>query len=114
MTFDEFKNKNYKDHKLVEYTADRDGDLSVRQISSSLKTWYMAFSMKEEYDKEPFFCSEKLEVDEKLEVTEQLAAVVQSKEFMLQLCDDLFSNIETEVLETLSDRMAINCINSEE
>lgn len=99
-TFEEFKEKYYKKHKLVEFNIDKDHSVGLRSIGNAFGNWVNFFTEKEENI--DLSTIGKPLSDARFEFTEKVVKLLNTPEFI----DKLEQMISTEVLDQYFDALA--------
>lgn len=100
-TFEEFKEKYYKKHKLVEYNIDKEKNVGLRSIGNAFGNWVNFFSTKED-NMELNAIGKPVISDARFEMTERIVQLLNTPEFV----EKLENLISTEVLDQYFDALS--------
>jgi len=107
MTFEEFKDKYYKDYKLQEFTVDKDENLGYEQIAGSVSNWMQILSgdagrsdsVLESYSNE--------QVRAQVELAQDMLHLLKSEKFVEKLKTYVSEELVGEVYENIQGRMSM-------
>mmetsp|Transcript_56124 Transcript_56124/g.64400 ORF Transcript_56124/g.64400 Transcript_56124/m.64400 type:complete len:361 (+) Transcript_56124:29-1111(+) len=100
-TFEEFKERYYKKHKLVEFNIDKDNSVGLRSLGNAVGNWVNVFKQKEE-SLELTAIGKPALADARFEFTEKLVKLLNTPE-MVEKLEQMISN---EVLDQYFDALA--------
>lgn len=110
MTFEEFKDRFYKDYNTTEFTIGKDESLRYEQFRSSVANWwdilsesnYKSDTVLETYGNE--------EIRDRVELAQDMLELLKSEKFMEKLKGFVREEIVGEVHENIQGRMSMTDI----
>jgi len=107
LTFEEFKDKYYKDYKLQEFTIDKDETLGYEQITGSVSNWWQIMSGNAERSETVLENYSSAEVKAQVELAQDMLQLLKSQKFIEKLKTYASEEIVGEVYQNIQGRMSM-------
>ncbi len=107
LTFEEFKDKYYKDYKLQEFTIDKDENLGYEQITGSVSNWMQILSGNTQKSESVLENYSSEQVQTQVELAQDMLHLLQSEKFVEKLKTYVSEEIVGEVYENIQGRMSM-------
>jgi len=110
MTFEEFKDKFYKDYNLTEFTVGKDEGLGYEQFTGSIANWWNILSESHQKSDTLLESYSNEEIRDRVEIAQDMLQLLKSEKFMEKLKGFISEEIVGEVYENIQGRMSMTDI----
>jgi len=110
MTFEEFKDKFYKDYNLTEFTIGKDEGLGYEQFSGAIGNWWNILSETNQKTENVLENYSTEEIRDRVELAQDMLQLLKSENFIEKLREFISEEVIGEVYENIQGRMSMTDI----
>jgi len=110
MTFEEFKDKFYKDYNLTEFTIGKDEGLGYEQFSGAIGNWWNILSETNQKTENVLENYSTEEIRDRVELAQDMLQLLKSEKFIEKLREFISEEVIGEVYENIQGRMSMTDI----
>lgn len=107
LTFEEFKDKYYKDYNLTEYTIGKDEGLGYEQFTGSIANWWSMLSETSQNSETVLESYQTQEIKDRVELAQDMLQLLKSDKFVEKLRNFVSEEIVGDVYENIQGRMSM-------
>ena len=110
MTFEEFKDKFYKDYNLTEFTIGKDEGVGYEQFAGSIGNWWNILTEGNQKSETVLESYGSEEIRDRVETAQEMLQLLKSEQFLEKLRSFVTEEMVGEVYENIQGRMSMTDI----